>query len=267
MTKLEKSNPKIKYLRKLIKKDSFRKQEKKFVVEGVRLVEELMKYPEKIEAIFYSSKTNDNKRAADILKKARLKHIPCWLVSNDLIISISDTCTSQGIIALAHAFEYELEDLLLKDKCILLLLNEIQDPGNLGTIIRAADAFKATGIILSKGTVDLYNPKTLRASMGSIFHLPIATSADILDTIKMLDEMGAMLLASSLRSDLCIDKVDLTQNICFIIGNEARGLPDEIVMLSDKVITIPILGSAESLNVALSCAIMLYEAARQRNFQ
>ena len=254
-------------MRKLITKPSFRREENKFVVEGVCLFEELLKCPKKIKSVFYSFKLSKNKKAVELLNKAKTKKIQCWLISDDLMDDLSDTCTPQGVIAIADMFEYKIDDLLCIDKCILLLVDRIQDPGNLGTIIRAADAFKSTGIILSKGTVDLYNPKTIRASMGSIFHIPIITSANIISVINTIKKYNITILASSPKSDLAIDKVSLTSSIGLIIGNEAEGISKEVVILSDKKIKIPIPGSAESLNAAASSAIMLYEVSRQRGFR
>ena len=262
---LQKNNEKIKYLRKLSRRQ-FRWQQKQFIIEGVRFTETLLQSCQPVEALFYAPKLQNSKRGNALLEQAGEQKTPCWLVSDELLNQLSDTGASQGVLALVNMLDHQLEDLLPENKpALVVLVDGVQDPGNLGTIIRTADALGATGVILLKGTVDLYNPKTLRSTMGSLFHLPVITVENKLAMIKLLRQNGLKLVIGQPQGGVPISQVDLSQPIALVVGNEASGSTAETLEMADAKITIPLSGKAESLNVAVACAIILYETTRQRN--
>ena len=173
------------------------------------------------------------------------------------------TDNPQGILAIIKIKTCELENLFV-DGSFLVVLDSIQDPGNMGTIIRTADAAGASGIIVSKGCVDIYNPKVLRATMGSIFHIPICLYDDMTELIIQLKERAIKVFTSFLKGGANYSEQDMSGNIALVIGNEANGISKEIASLSDFLVRIPMIGRAESLNASIAAAILMYEVVRQR---
>ncbi|MBO8138390.1 MAG: RNA methyltransferase [Desulfotomaculum sp.] len=261
---IQRNNPRIKYLRKLSRKH-FRQKEKKFIIEGIRFVEELLYSNWVTEALFYSPKLLDNNRGKKLLQRAEEQNIQCWQVQDKIFREIADTGNPQGVLALVNMPRYRLEDALPGDKpAMVVLVDGVQDPGNLGTIIRTADAAAATGVILLKGTVDLYNPKTLRSTMGSLFHLPVVAAESRRETLNILHDKGLKLIVGQPYGGVKVNEINLKGNVGLVIGNEANGPSEETISMADEKVTIPMPGRAESLNAAVACAIMLYEAVRQR---
>lgn len=261
---LQRSNPKIKYLRKLLRRQ-FRQQEKRFIIEGVRFVEELLQSRWQIEELVYCPKLLENRRGAALLDQAGQRGISCWQISDSLFKELAETETPQGIMAQVRMPDYQLADLMPVDKKpLLVLVDGVQDPGNLGTIIRSADAAACTGVVLLKGTVDLYNPKTLRSTMGSLFHLPVITVDDSAKTIVWLKKNGIRVVVGQPQDGELISQTDLTDPIALVVGNEADGPSELTISLADERVSIPMPGNAESLNAGVACAIMLYETVRQR---
>lgn len=186
------------------------------------------------------------------------------VLSDAVFRTVSDTTTPQGILALVRMPEYTL-DTLLAGECTHLLITEgIQDPGNLGTMFRTGEGAGITGVILSKTTVDIYNPKTVRATMGSIFRIPFIVAEDLEVTIGTLKKAGVRLYAAHLRGTCSYDEPDYRQATGFLIGNEGNGLSDEIAELADTYIRIPMEGQVESLNAAIAATLLMYEVNRQR---
>ncbi|PIS28408.1 hypothetical protein COT42_08225 [Candidatus Saganbacteria bacterium CG08_land_8_20_14_0_20_45_16] len=243
---------KLRLVKNLLEKRRSRKKEGLFVVEGQHLVEEAAA---NIKFVLYAENL-------PLIKELESKNTQCFKVSKKEFSEISEVETPQWILAVVKMREYTLAD--LKTDGTIVFCHEVQDPGNLGTIIRTADAAGASGVILSKGTVDLYNSKTIRATMGSLFHLPIIEVDDVLETLAQLKKKGIKTVATSLSATKNYFEVDYKGGVAIMLGNEGAGLPAEIVKLCDEAVKIPILGKAESLNVAVSASIMLYEAIRQR---
>jgi len=248
-------NEKLKLVRNLLEKRSARKKEKCFVVEGPHLVEEA---GDRVKFVVYSE-------TLPVVKELEKKNVPCYKVSRQQFEELSGVETPQGILAVVREFEYQFRDVLKADKTLIIYCLGVQDPGNLGTIIRSADAFGASGIILSKGTVDLYNPKVVRSTMGSLFHLPIITVEDEKETIEHLKQKGVKIIATAVDAKRIVNDVDLKGPIAVLVGNEGAGLPEDVVKLADETVKIPMPGEAESLNVGVSTAIFLYEALRQKS--
>jgi len=254
------SEPKavLKLVRNLLEKRRARQKEKCFVVEGPHLVEEA---GDRIKYLVYSENL-------PMVRDLQAKGIPAYKISRQQFKELSSVETPQGVLAVVQEPEYQLRDILnegkMKKEVLIVCCFGVQDPGNLGTIIRSADAFGAGGVILSKGTVDLYNPKVIRATMGSLFHLPIVRIEDEKETLLYLKEKNVKIVATEVKAQKDISMVDLKGPVAILMGNEAAGLSQEVIELADEVVKIPMLGRAESLNVGVSTAVVLYEALRQR---
>jgi TrmH family RNA methyltransferase len=262
---------KLKLVRNLLEKPSARRKEKCFVVEGPHLVEEAQ---ERIKFIVYSENL-------PVIKKLEAKSVPAYKVSRQQFAELSGVETPQGILGVVKEFAYQLRDVLtpsvprlrsghlplnkgeIREGVVIVFCVGVQDPGNLGTIIRSADAFGASGVVLSKGTVDLYNPKVVRSTMGSLFHLPIITINEARETIEHLKQKGVKIIATGASAELDCFAADLKTPLAILVGNEGGGLPEEVMRMADAQVKIPMPGSAESLNVGVSTAVILYETLRQ----
>ncbi|QIB27210.1 23S rRNA (guanosine(2251)-2'-O)-methyltransferase RlmB [Caloranaerobacter azorensis] len=257
------SNPLIKSIKSLHKKRDRWKQ-KKFFVEGVRAVEEAIKSDAKIDLILYTESLFDTFGGQELFKLIDKREYRLLKITEKILKTISDTENPQGIIAVIEFNLVNLEDIFIEQGNFIIILDRIQDPGNLGTIIRTADAFGSNGIVLTSGCVDVFNPKTIRATMGSLFHLPISYEDNIKDVITKFKESGIKIIATSLDAKhFCYD-VDLLQDFALIIGNEASGVSKEAIELSDYKIKIPIEKRTESLNAAIASGVIMYETYRQR---
>lgn len=192
-----------------------------------------------------------------------LSGISYEVLSDAVFAQASDTKTPQGILCLARQRTYQIED-LLKKTAHLLILESIQDPGNLGTMFRTGEGAGVTGIIMNRATVDVYNPKTVRATMGSIYRVPFFVAEDFAGTISEIKERKVALYAAHLRGSMSYDAPDYTLPCGFLVGNEGSGLSRETAKLADAYIRIPMEGKVESLNAAIAATLLMYEANRQR---
>lgn len=186
------------------------------------------------------------------------------VVSDSVFKAVSDTQTPQGILCLVKKPEYELSQLLRGDKTHLLVLESIQDPGNLGTMLRTGEGAGISGVIMNQTTVDLFNPKTIRSTMGSIYRVPFFVTKDLEETIGDLKKQGIKVYAAHLKGTMSYDEPNYKGPTAFMIGNEGNGLSDAIADLSDTYIRIPMEGQVESLNAAISATLLMYETNRQR---
>lgn len=251
------SNSKVRLVLQLQKKAKTRREERLFLVEGPKMFEELPK--QRLQMCFVSE--SFSKKAE---YQSLLKDIPHEVVRDSVFADMSDTKTPQGILAVARQYSYTLEEILATPRAQLLILETIQDPGNLGTMLRAGEAAGITGVIMNRETVDVYNPKTIRATMGSLYRVPFYYTEDLAGTIQKIKKSGVCVYAAHLAAAQSYDKMDYTRPTAFLIGNEANGLSDEIAACADRKIKIPMLGRSESLNAAIAASILLFEAARQR---
>ena len=187
-------------------------------------------------------------------------------VTDDVMKSMSDTQTPQGILCVVKQPSCVIEDIMGNKKShLLLILEGLQDPGNLGTIFRTSEAAGVTGIIMSRDTVDIYNPKTIRSTMGSIYRMPFVYSDDLYTDLDKLRAHGTSVYAAYLTGSESYDKCDYHSDTAFLIGNEGNGLSDNALSHSDTRVRIPMEGRVESLNAAVSAAVLMYEAHRQRS--
>ena len=272
-----KDNKKIKYIRGLMEKGSIRKKNRQFVVEGIKLVDEALKYgdvseiviTESLYAEIVSGDLSDNALLAENGKNV-IKYVEnsrsTIVVLDAVFDSVSETITPQGVLAVVGMPCYRLldEDYLDKiysktGKIKLLILEDTSDPGNLGTIMRTAEAAGVTGVIMTKGTVDIFNPKVVRSTMGSIFRLPFAYVEDLKEVIKELKKSGISFYAAHLKGEKSYKAIQYSDRSAILIGNEAKGLSDEVADLADTYVLIPMQGKVESLNAAVAAALMMYE--------
>ena len=272
-----KDNKRIKYIRSLLEKGNIRKKNHQFVVEGIKLVDEALEYGKVLEVVCAESLYNElisgdlsgNRLLAENDKNitSYVKKGSSLLVVSDTVFkSMSETKTPQGILAVAEMPDYRLLDkgfleqaYTKNGKIKLLVLEDTADPGNLGTIMRTAEAAGVTGVIMGKGTVDIFNPKVVRSTMGSIFRLPFTYAEDLKETIKELKKSGISFYATHLKGEKSYKDIKYSDRSAIIVGNEARGLSDEVADLADTYVLIPMQGKVESLNAAVAAALMMYE--------
>lgn len=190
--------------------------------------------------------------------------IPVFLVTDEVLRKTADTQTPQGIVCVLKQKHYTLEQLITKKNPLLVVLEDLQDPGNLGTILRTGEGAGITGVIMSKDTVDLYNPKTIRATMGSVYRVPFVYAEDLKQVLATLKEAGITSYAAHLKGTKYYDSFDFRKGTAFLIGNEGNGLQTETAEQADAYLKIPMEGKLESLNAAVATSILMYEANRQR---
>lgn len=190
--------------------------------------------------------------------------IPVFQVTDEVLRKMSDTQTPQGILCVMRQKHYSLEKLTEAENPLLVVLEDLQDPGNLGTILRTGEGAGITGVIMSKDTVDLYNPKTIRATMGSIYRVPFVYVEDLRSVLALLKEAGVVSYAAHLKGTQYYDSFDFRKGTAFLIGNEGNGLKTETADQADVYLKIPMEGNVESLNAAVATSILMYEANRQR---
>lgn len=236
-----------KKLRKLTQK-KYREESRLFVVEGTRAVADAAQSNALTEILVTA------RYAA--LHDLPQTDIPVYTVEDKLLCELCDTRSPQGIAGIAR---YVHHDGAPQNAGFYLFLDDLADPGNLGTILRTADAVACDGVILTADTVELYNPKTVRATMGSLFHLPIYRVSDKERALKQLKSLGCPVIASALDGAVDYRHAGLDQNCVIVVGNEAHGVCDLVLDLSDHRVKIPMPGRSESLNAAVAAALLLYE--------
>lgn len=251
------SNAKIKNIVQLLVKAKARKEQNVYVVEGIRMFREAPK--DQIVEIYMTEA---------VCRKENLNEcfswgIPVELVSEEVFRHMSATQTPQGILCVMRRPDHNFDETLSQGGGIWLLLEDIQDPGNLGTILRTGEGAGVRGVIMSKGTVDIYNPKTIRSTMGSIYRVPFWYVNDFDYTLEKLAESNIKTYAAHLDGKKYYDQFDFSKGCAFLIGNEGNGLKEETAKKANAYLKIPMEGSVESLNAAMACGILMYEAHRQ----
>lgn len=186
------------------------------------------------------------------------------MLTDTVFAHASDTKTPQGVLCVVRQKSYKLEDLLKGEKRHLLVLDNLQDPGNMGTIVRTAEGAGVTGVIMSRDCVDIYNPKTIRSTMGSIYRMPFYYAEDILKAICKIKDAGIKVYAAHLDGEKSYDEEDYAFSCAFLIGNEGNGLREETSKMADHYIIIPMSGEVESLNAAIAASVLMFEVKRQR---
>jgi len=248
-----KNNNLFKEIKKL-KEKKHRIKSNKYLIEGLRFVEEAIKSKVSIDSIIFTESFKE--KNPDLFLKIN-ENIKLIQMNEALLKQLCSTENPQGIVGVINMQNKEL-----KSGELVVLVDKVQDPGNMGTIIRSAHAAGAAGIVMTKGTVDIYNDKTLRSTMGSIFYIPIVED-DSLDFVKSLKKEGYKLVVSSLQGKNNFFEENLQGKVMIAVGNEGNGVSDEVYDIADIKVKIPMPGEAESLNVAVATSIMIYEKIRQ----
>ncbi len=251
------SNMQMKNLVRLQKKGRARREQDVFVVEGMKMYREAPR--EFIEKVYISKSFSEKAEAGELLGGRNVE-----VVDDRVFQNISDTKTPQGILAVIRRQHYTLEQVVGGEKPLVLVLENIQDPGNLGTILRTGEGAGVTGIVMSADTVDIYNPKTIRSTMGSVYRMPFCYAEDMDQVMRNLKQQGISVYAAHLKGSADYDAVDYRGSCGFLIGNEGSGLSERLAAQADGYIRIPMCGEVESLNAAVASAVLMYEAFRQR---
>lgn len=242
-------------------KRTFRGKERRFIAEGPQAVREAVDH---LVEVYVTPQAAD--RHADIVAAARERGVPVLTATEQVIAEVCDTVTPQGVAAICRFLDVPFEQILRTAPRLVVLLAAVRDPGNAGTVLRCADAAGADAVVLTDASVDIYNPKAVRASAGSLFHLPVAVGVPVERAVAGLRDAGLRLLAADGAGerdlDAELDAGTMGRPTGWIFGNEAWGLPEPTRAFADEVVRVPIHGRAESLNLATAAAVCLYASAR-----
>lgn len=255
------SNAKVKQVVRWKDKAGERREAGIFLTEGFKLFQEA---PADSIREVYLSEDAAERAAADPELWNKLQRIGWETVSGEVFQKMSDTRTPQGILCVVKRPVYTLDGLLAESKPLLTVLDGIQDPGNLGTIVRTGEGAGITGVIMGSGTVDIFNPKTIRATMGSVFRVPFVYVDDLEEAVLQMKQKSIRIFAAHLSGETYYDSFSYREGTAFLIGNEGKGLSAGLTELADDLLRIPMEGKVESLNAAVAAALLLYEAHRQR---
>lgn len=245
-------NEVIKWVAKLQAKSKQRYEEKLFVVEGFRQLLEVE--ASSLHSVF-ACKEED---------LANYDMVPRYKVSEDAMKTMSSEVTPQGILAVVKMPKLDFVESDLHAKGLYLILENLQDPGNLGTILRVCDAVKVDAVIMSRNCVDLFNPKVVKATMGSLWHLPIVVAHELEPIIQKMNEKNISVYGAYLTDSKEMYEFDYQEGTCFVIGNEGKGISNELIQVCKERVRIPMPGRSESLNASIATSVLLYEALRQR---
>lgn len=238
-----------------MRRRSLRAADRAFVLEGVKVIGEALDAGVALEAVFAAP---DAPR--DLLRRALDAGVRVHELQPGLIERVAGTVTPQPVMAIAPWVDVPLDDVRAADFVVVCV--EVRDPGNAGTILRSAEAAGASAVVFCDGSVDVFNPKTVRASAGSLFHVAVVNGGPVTDVLATIRGWGVRTLGTVARGGAPYDAVDLTGRVAVVVGNEAHGLPDGLPL--DVPVTIPMAGSSESLNVGMAAAVICFEVARQR---
>ena len=253
------SNGRIKYIDNLMNKAKFRRSEGKFVAEGIKMFMEAPKGD--VLEVYIKEGAYDS---FDTETKKKLERIGYEVLSEPVFKKVTDTVTPQGILSVINIRESSIEEILSEENPIIAVLENIQDPGNIGTIIRTAEGAGVNGLLLSRDCVDIYNPKVIRSTMGSIFRMKFAY-ADIDSVFDSFRSKNIETYALALdKNAKAYDKYDYKKPVAFFVVNEGNGLKESTVKKCDNTAFIPMCGEVESLNASVAASLMMYEIFRQR---
>lgn len=252
------NNPQVKQIIQLNRKPRERKKQDVFLVEGLKMFREAP--GERLIKTYVSESFLSDDKHGKFLDGVEYE-----VVKDSVFQQMSDTLTPQGILSVVRQYHYKLDKINTSEKPpVFLVLEDLQDPGNVGTIFRTAEGAGVTGIIMTKNCVDIYNPKTIRSTMGSIYRVPFICTDNLDDILEWFSEHGIITYAAHLRGEHFYDGEDYRKGTAFFIGNEGNGLTEALSGKADHLIRIPMEGRLESLNAGVASAILMYEATRQR---
>jgi len=256
-------SPRVKAARQLAKR-AFRQRAREFLAEGPQAVSEALAAGGVVTQLFVTAAAQP--RYASLIGLAAGQGADVHAVSGEVMTELAQTITPQGVLAVCEFIDVDLDELTAGPPRLAVILANVRDPGNAGTVLRTADAAGAGGVIFAGSSVDPYNSKCVRASAGSLFHLPVVTGPPVADAVRALRERGLRVLAADGGAGTTLDDLQsaglLSQPTAWLFGNEAWGLPSDVLDLADDVVAVPIYGRAESLNLAAAAAVCLYASAR-----
>ncbi len=260
MAALSYRHQKVQRLRRLVGRRSARQAERAFVAEGAKVVGEALTGRSAVEAIF----VGPDATAADlvVVGQASAAGCPVFELEAGVLARVAGTVTPQAVLAIVPALDVAL-DTLSRDG-VIVVCADVRDPGNLGTVLRSAEAAGARGVVCADGTVDPYNPKCVRASAGALFHVPLVVGGNTVQVLSDVGAWGLRRLGTSAHAGDPMWDVDLSGPLVLVLGNEAAGLAPEVDRALDGRVAVPIEGRSESLNVGMAGTVLVYEAARQR---
>ena len=266
-TPLSANNPRIASLRRLSGRRKARLDAGRFVIEGPVPIGELLAAGAELDELYVDldqwSSVDDRSPLREVVRDAEAAGIPVWGLPSSVFASVSDTNSPQAALASAVRSVSTIPELLAVDGPVLVLV-DLSDPGNAGTLVRAAEAAGCVGVIFAGSSTDAFGPKAVRAAAGSIIRLPIAESGDITEVIAELRSSGRVLAATVVDGGAAPETIDLSGSVAILIGSEAHGLPVEVVDQCSLSVTIPMKSAVESINAAVAGAVVLFECARQR---
>ncbi|HUF33136.1 MAG TPA: RNA methyltransferase [Acidimicrobiales bacterium] len=250
---------KVDRLRRLTRRRSVRASERVFVLEGAKLLSEALDAGAALEAVFVAPGATG---VDDVVQRAfdagaRVHHLEPGVLER-----VGGTVTPQPVVALAPFCDVALTS--VSEATLVVVCVDVRDPGNAGTVLRSAEAAGAGAVVFCDGSVDVFNPKTVRASAGSLFHVPVVNGGEPAAVLGHLATAGLRRVGTVARGGTAYDEADLTTPVALVLGNEAHGLPEGLSASLDEAVTIPMAGRAESLNVGMAAAIVCFEALRQR---
>jgi TrmH family RNA methyltransferase len=254
------ANARVKNIVALQKKGKERKSQGLFVIEGRKLFEEVLRdAPEAICEVYVTEAYLEQPGHKELLEKVSYE-----IVTDSVMKVMAETMEPQGILATVRIPQYDKKSLMEKKEAVWIALEDLRDPGNLGTVLRTAEAAGVTGVLLSDSSVDMYNPKVVRSTMGAIFRVPHFYLSDFLGELDLMRQAGATLYAAHLQGTQYYDEPEYEGCSVILIGNEANGLSDEATAKANCLVKIPMEGKAESLNAAVATSLFVYEAYRKR---
>jgi len=255
-------NPRYKEA-KALKERKGRQAQQRFLVEGHRILSELVHCPEELLELWISEEQADSQSMEPWIALANAQQMPVFTVPEDMFRELSDTVHSQGVVAITRMREHGSERFLGLRKAKGLYADGIQDPGNLGTMIRSAEALGFDFIVVPKGTTDPYNEKCVRATMGSVFHVPIIRTDEPDNELEQLKDHGFQLYGAELSGALDAHETRFSGKMVLVIGSEANGISGAVKGHLDHTVKIPMCGTVESLNASIAMSILAYEILRQ----
>jgi TrmH family RNA methyltransferase len=246
-------HPEVDRLRRLLRRRSDRASERAFVIEGPKPVADALAAGAPVEAIYLADGTAFESPTGDI---------PVRRLQRGVLERVADTVTPQPVLAVCAAIDVSLD--AIAGATFVVVCVDVQDPGNAGTILRSAEAAGAAAVVFTGASVDPFNPKAVRASAGSLFHVPVVSGGEAADVLERLGRQGLQRYGTVARTGAGLDDVDLRAPVAIVLGNEAHGLPPDLLAHLDGQVTIPMAGRSESLNVGMAAAVLCFEVARQR---
>lgn len=251
---------KVRRLRRLLRQRSARHEQRAFVAEGIEVVRSAFQSGAQVEGVYFAPEAQ--RRCPELVEQSLEAGLLVHWLDEGVVEKIADTVTPQPVLAVVHRTNPPIAT--LKDATLVLIAVNVADPGNAGTLLRSAEAAGCSGVVWCAGSVDVTNPKTVRASAGAMFHLPVIEAESPVEVLEMMGQFGLQRLGATAHGGATYHEIDYTLPTALVVGNEAAGIPPEVISALDTQVTIPIAGRSESLNVGMAASIVLFEAVRQR---